>query len=329
VTRKREILVGVVVILGVLLGVFGTLWLQGMSLARSTVIVDSAFEDVGQLMEGNSVKYRGVSIGRVASIEVAPDGGWVLARLRVSATVDLPSQAGVVASPESMFGDWQVEIVSIPNSPLSYEFFQDQMGALPGYALPDMSELTEQARVIADRLTTIMQRVEIAFTPETAENLAAAIDNIEGVSERIALLVDQQAESFTQMTAQLNRAATQVGDAAGAVESTFARVDSLVAQEGVDSLVTDLRGVASNLREASQAMTVTAENLQGTLHRADSTFAYVNRIAAQIESGTGGIGRLVSDTSLVVRAEGALAQLNYLLEDLRQNPKRYFRLSIF
>jgi phospholipid/cholesterol/gamma-HCH transport system substrate-binding protein len=192
-----------------------------------------------------------------------------------------------------------------------------------------MSELTEQARVIADRLTTIMRRVEIAFTDETAENLVAAIDNIETVSTRIALLVDQQAESFTEMTAELNTAATQVGGAASAVESTFNRLDELVGGEDVDSLVLDMRGVARNLREASQQMTLTAQTLEGTLSRADSTFATVNRIAGQIEAGEGGLGRLLSDTSLVVRAEGALAQLNFLLQDLQENPNRYFRLSIF
>ncbi len=329
-SRRREILVGLVVVLGIALGVFGTLWLQGISVARTTVLVDASFEDVGQLMDGNSVKYRGVSIGRVSSITVDSSGMSVRVVMRIASDVEFPQQAGAVASPESMFGDWQVDIVDMQDERSRiYDWYMGQPDALPGYALPDMSELTQQAQVIADNVTDIMERVEIAFTEETAQNVAALIDNIEGVSEQIAILVDQQADDFTEMTAELRVAANQVGNAAGAVEATFSRMDTLLGGENVDSLVTDLQTVASNMREASLEMTNTAQSLQSTLSRADTTFAHLNRIAARIEAGEGGFGRLLSDTSLVLRAEGALAQLNFLLEDLRENPNRYFRLSIF
>ena len=327
-TRKREIVVGVVVVAGVLVGVFGTLWLQGLSLSRTTRLVDALFTDVGQLMDGNSVKYRGVTIGRVSGITVEPDGQSVRVTMRVGSDLSFPADAAAVSSPESMFGDWQIEIVSLDDHE-TYAFYHGDPAAIPGYALPDISELTAQAEVIADNLTDLTDRVKIAFTPETAENLARAIDNIHEVSERIALLVDQQAETFTEMTEELRVAANQVGDAAGSVQATFSRVDTLLGDAGVDSLVTDIRGVASNLRVASEELTTTAQGLQSTLSRADSTFATVNRIAGRIEAGEGGLGRLVGDSALVLRAEGALAQLNLLLEDLRENPNRYFRLSIF
>jgi len=328
VTRKREVLVGAAVVAGVLVSVLGTLWLQGMSLTRTTRLEDALFTDVGQLMDGNSVKYRGVTIGRVSAISVEPDGQAVRVTMRVGTDLAFPADAAAVSSPESMFGDWQIEIVSLRDH-LTYAFYQDGLNGIPGYALPDISELTAQAEVIADNITELTDRVKTAFTPETAENLARAIDNIQQVSERIALLVDQQAETFTLMTEELHVAAGQVGDAAGAVEATFSRVDTLLGDAGVDSLVMDIRGAASNLRVASEELTTTARGLQSTLSRADSTFATVNRIASRIEAGEGGLGRLVGDSALVLRAEGALAQLNLLLEDLRENPNRYFRLSIF
>ena len=184
-TRKREILVGVVVIAGILVSVFGTLWLQGLSLTRTTRLVDALFTDVGQLMDGNSVKYRGVTIGRVSSITVEPDGQAVRVTMRVPTDLAFPAAPGAVSSPESMFGDWQIEIVSKADYE-TYAFYSDDPNVISGYALPDISELTAQAEVIADNLTDLTDRVKIAFTPETAENLARAIDNIEGVSDRIA-----------------------------------------------------------------------------------------------------------------------------------------------
>ncbi len=327
-SRKREVLVGVVVIAGVLVGVFGTLWLQGMTLTRNTTFIEAMFTDVGQLMDGNAVKYRGVNIGRVSSITVEPDGQSVRVRMRIRTNVQFPSRPAAVSSPESMFGDWQIEIVDRPTYP-SYLWYDDGSDAFPGYALPDISKLTATAQVIATNMEDISDRVRQAFTEETADNLVQAIDNIQVVSQQIAVLVDQQAVSFTEMTEELRSAATQVGDAAASAETMFARVDTLVGGEDVDSLVSELRGVATNLQVASDELTNTAQGLQSTLGRADTTFARVNRIAARVEAGEGGLGRLVGDSALVLRAEGALAQLNLLLEDLRENPRRYFRLSIF
>ena len=63
--------------------------------------------------------------------------------------------------------------------------------------------------------------------------------------------------------------------------------------------------------------------------RADSTFARLDRITAEIESGQGVLGRLMSDTALVYRAQDVLIQLSVLLEDFRANPQRYVRISIF
>ena len=54
-----------------------------------------------------------------------------------------------------------------------------------------------------------------------------------------------------------------------------------------------------------------------------------DRLGQRLEAGDGTLGRLFSDSSLAFRAESALLELNALLQDFRENPKRYVRLSIF
>ena len=55
----------------------------------------------------------------------------------------------------------------------------------------------------------------------------------------------------------------------------------------------------------------------------------VDRITARVERGEGVLGQLMTDSVLVGRAGDVLQQLDLLLADLRENPKRYVRLSIF
>ena len=76
-------------------------------------------------------------------------------------------------------------------------------------------------------------------------------------------------------------------------------------------------------------MSTTAGEARGLITSADSTFTRLDRLTSQIEAGEGVFGRLMNDSVLIYRAEDVLIQLSVLLEDLRANPQRYVRISIF
>jgi len=337
--RGREFLVGLVIIVSVTVAVIGTLWLQGRTFGpvRTAAVLT---ESVGQLAEGNAVTYRGVRIGQVQAIGVLDDGSGVEVVLLLREAVQLPGDPAVVFGPESLFGDWQAEIVSRASYP-SFPFFEvpvgfaapDTEGAvsrpLGGYALPELSRLTASAEEIATNLESLTNRFELAFNEETASSLATAIANIQAITEEVRELVAQQGRVASSITANADTALSEIELAAGAARRTFERVDEMMDEGEVEALFADLQDVASNLRMVSGELADTTSGVGVTLGRADSAFARLDRIAARIESGEGALGRLLSDSTLAVRAEDVLEQLDALLADLRENPQRYLRLSIF
>ncbi|MGW8267110.1 MAG: MlaD family protein [Longimicrobiales bacterium] len=328
-TRRREILVGLVITLGVAVAVFGTLWLQDAAFGRGTRPVEALFAEVGQLMVGNSVKLRGVSIGRVERILVEPDGTAVRIVMRVREDVVLPLDPAVLLAPESMFGDWQAEVVSRSAYP-QFEFLENsEDGTLGGYALPDFSRLTAAADQISQNLGVLSDRVEQAFTEETARNITEAINNIQDVSERLRELVEVQAGAFSNLATEVESAAVELGEAAHSGNLAFQKVNEILGTPTTDSILLDARVTASNLKSLTGELTNTAEGAQSLISSADSTFARLDRITAQIEAGEGVLGRLMNDTVLVYRAQDVLIQLSVLLEDLQANPQRYVRISIF
>ena len=326
--RKRDVLVGAVVTLGIIVGVVGTIWLKG-GWGRDGQTLMAAATGVGQLMEGAPVKFRGVNVGRVESIRVSGDGEAVLLGLTIQPDLAVPDNAAVLIAPESMFGDWQAEIVSRSDFP-RYAFLD--LGAedvLPGAALPDLSRLTAAADEIAQNVNTISERVQIAFTEETAMNLRLAIGNIERVSNGLSEILTQQASRFDELAEGVGESATELGAAARAARTSFERIDRVLAEAQIDSMVIDARVSAQNLRSASGTLGTALVELQSAAHKADSTFQRVDRIAARVEAGDGSFGRLVNDPAFALQAEEALAELRALLADIQENPSRYVRLSIF
>jgi phospholipid/cholesterol/gamma-HCH transport system substrate-binding protein len=329
VKESRDALVGVVIVAALLLIGFGTLWLQGVSLTGERVDIEAVFERVGQIQPGSDVKLRGVRIGRVRSVEVEPDGELVRLVLRIDGEVTLPEGAVVVLSPESMFGDWQAEIQP-PGVYPAQRFSQPrEEGTLPGYSLPDISELTAAADDISENLGILTERVGIAFSDETARNIASLIENVEEVTERLSELVSQQATSFTDVTDEVTRATRSIGQAAEDARISFGRIDDLLAREELGETLDDLAVVSANLRELSGEFRETNTEVRQMAARMDTTFASLSRITSELEAGEGTLGRLLQDPTMAAELESTVIELNLLLADIRENPRRYLRLSIF
>ena len=327
--RRNEVWVGVVILLSVVVAVAGSFWLRGYRLTRGTTTVEALFSGVGQLMDGATVKLRGVAIGRVDGIAVEPDGTAVRVGLAIDAGLRLPADAGVLIAPESMFGDWGAEIVSRAAHPRLDFLEPSDPSVLPGFNIPDLSRLTATADQIAENLATITDRVEVAFTEETAENLRLVIENVGGVSEQLAALVDAQIGAVDDLVENVRTSTSEVGEAAAMATRTLAEVERLLSGGVVDSIMGDTRVAAAEFRRLAFDLRETTSGLATTLGHADSTLVRFERIGREIETGDGTLAQLLADSTVAVQAQSVLTQLTLLLEDFRENPGRYVRLSIF
>lgn len=333
----RELLVGAVVIAGIAVAVAGSLWLSGAGFGTENIPLEVVVRDIGQLREGNSVKYRGVPLGRVNGFSVAAGGEAVRVRVSLSEPLDLPDDAVALVAPESLFGDWQVEIVSEARFTFSY-LDVDSLGIEPsepgvpvlgGYTIPDISRLTATANEISENLAVLSQRVEQAFTEETAEDLRRAIVNLREISTTLNTFTAEQAGALSEVSDDIRAAAAEVGEAARAGRSTLERLDGVMAEAELDSIFVDVETAADNLATITTGVAGSTDEITRALARADSTFARIDGLVARVESGEGFLGQILADTTLVGQTSSVLTELEMLLRDLRENPGRYVRLSIF
>jgi len=336
VNRGREFLVGLVIIVAVTVGVVGTLWLKRANWGRLATPVEVLVNDVAQLAPGNPVKLRGVRIGSVGEIEVEPDGQAVRIHLELQGPVAMPNDPVVLLSPESFFGGWQAEIASREQYP-GFDFFnvtgakptQPDAPVLGGYALPELSRLTASAEQISANVAQLSERLEVAFNDETAANLSQAISDIAAISQQVRQFVNTQSAVAGDLTSKADSALGQIEEASRAARRSFVRMEGILQDAQVDSILTNVRLATASIQELTASMSAGSGGMAATMERADSTFARLDRLTARVESGRGTLGRLVNDSTLALRTEDVLQQLDLLLQDLRENPRRYVRLSIF
>jgi phospholipid/cholesterol/gamma-HCH transport system substrate-binding protein len=328
-TMKNEVRVGVVLILGVLLIVFGTIWLQGWRLGREDQEVTAWFREVGQIQRGNPVKLRGVNIGRVEAITLEGGGSGVAVRLSIGSDVRLPDDPVVLLAPESMFGDWQAEIHSRSRFPFYEYAIPPDASIIPGYSLPDMSRLTAVADRIAENLAVITDRVDIAFTDETALQIREVVVNIQRVTSQLTTLVEAQEQTVRDVAAGLETTTETLQRAAESASRTFAHIEAAIADGQLGAIVANVERLTGQMDDLSQALTEASRDMGGAAASADSAFASLHAIVSAIDRGEGTIGQLLQDTALYRDLVLTSSLVQDLVRDFQRNPRRYINLRVF
>ncbi len=328
-SMRTDVRVGLVFILGIALVVAGTLWMQGWNVGQEEHEVRAWFREVGQLQTGNAVKLRGVPIGQVEEITLDTRAAGVMVRMNLSSDAALPEDAVVILAPESMFGDWQAEI----SSRSRYGFYDyavpQEPGVLPGYSLPDMSRLTAVADRIAQNLAVITDRVDIAFTEETALNIRRAIDNIQEVTSQLTNLVQAQEQTVQEVAAGLETTTKTLGEAAETANRAFTEIENAISQGQLTAIMNNVQATTAALDTLSSQLSATSGNIQSTIVSADSAFASLSAILAQVQQGQGSLGQLLQDTALYNQLVQTNALVQDLLLDFQRNPGKYINLKVF
>lgn len=327
--KRTEVLVGSVILLGVALALGGTLWLAGVRFGREEVELRARFREVGQLTRGNPVKVRGVPIGTVEAIELEPSGEGVIVTMRVQRDAPLPADAVVLLAHESLLGGWQAEIAPRSRYPRYAYAESPDPAVLPGASLPDISQLTAVADEIAGTLATLMDRVELAFTEETAHNVREAIENIQAVSAQLTGLVDSQRRAVDDVGGVLREAMETLNDAAMSIRRAFALVEDAIDEGELASIVDNVERTTVQMDSLSATLLAAGTNIRTTMALADSTLRSLGRITAALEAGEGSLGLLLQDSALYAELVRTNALVQALLADFKENPRKYIKLELF
>lgn len=326
---RSEVAVGVVIITGLILIVAGTIFMRGIGLGREERVVEARFREVGQLQTGNPVKLRGVPVGRVHDIYLEFRGIGVIVEMRIAQDVQLPEDPVVILSPESMFGDWQAEIFPRTRFPVYSYAESSDPSVLPGYSLPDLSRMTAVAERIAENIAVITDRVDIAFTEETALNIRQAVENIQSVTSQLTGLVQAQERTVDEVAAQLEATSQTLSNAAEAARRTFAQIESAIAEGELESIVDNIEGITGELESLVVTLNQMSQDLSTAVASADTAFASLETVAGVVERGEGTLGKLLADTALYDELVLTSRLVQDLLFDFQRNPRKYINLTVF
>lgn len=289
-----EARIGAFLIAGIVAVVVALFLLTDPSLFRGRYSVSTVVPNAGGIRSGDPVQLRGVNVGRVRAFGITGQG--VRIRMELEGEYEVPEDSRVVLRSGGLLGGMIAEIVP-GSSPDALEGGD----MLPGTSESGLAGLTESAEGIAVRTDTVLGRVQSLLNPGTIGAVGSSAEELQGLLTELSALAAEQRGELAALSTSLRRSAQGVEGATSGPE-----LQRAVAR--VDSLTGELNQSSTRLARASGSL---------------------ETVLGRLERGEGTLGRLSTDEALYENLNRAAQNAGALVEDIRENPKRYLSVRVF
>jgi len=311
---KTEYKIGVIGLITILVLYFGIMFLKGKDLFNVETSYYAVFDDVSGLYKSNYIYLNGMKVGYIKDINMLDQSGkkfvvWIA----VSGDVKIPDDSKLSIFSSDMLGSKALKI----NMGISKTSFEKK--------------------------DTITSDIENGMIDQLANNITPIVVKLNSVMTNLDTLivsVNNVMDSKTQ--ANIKASMESIKNSTQNIEHITLNLDKVVESERnkIKTILTNAESITNNFKENNQALTnainnfsnisdtIAKANLGKTITQTNLSLKSLSNILKSIEQGEGNAGLLLKDDKLYKNMENSTKKLDALIEDIKQNPKRYLKFSI-
>ncbi len=282
--KKREIKVGITVLVGLVLFVLVVMWAKNFSFGAETQTVNVRFPNVSGLYVKDKVTVNGVEKGYVSDLKI--DGNSVIAQLTISADVDLRSDAKFGIVMLDLMGGKKVEInpgtasekldlKKIANG----KFMGDVSAAMSMFneMQADLTEIIKQTKEITAAMSSLLNK------GNWGDKLSETLANVNTTLEKTNSMLDENSKGI----ARLVKNGAELSDSLNDFwKNNGAKFSSLVVKSG------------------------------DALAKADSVLNELNALLRATNTSENNLGKVLNDKEYLKKLNTTLDKLNELVKIL-------------
>ncbi len=296
---SKEVKVGITAIIAIGILVWGFNYLKGSNLFYSSKTVYTVYPKVPGLSVSAPVIINGVQSGIVDGIYFHPDkSSRVIVRLNITEDqLKIPKDSRADLISLDFLGTKAI-VLNLGKSSEELVAGDTIQSYFEKSMLDDMSEQILPVKQKTEDLIDSLQVSVVKFN--------AALDNINGVfDDRNKRNLANSLAKFKEMVESLNSVATNMNST-------------------INNSIKPTIKTYKNLGDSLAAL-----DMKNTLLKAQKTFDDLSTALDKINNGEGTMGQLMKNDSLYRNLEDVSKDMDRLMIDMRENPKRYVHFSIF
>ena len=296
-----EIRTALLVLTGILLFAFGFNYLKSNDLLIRDGIYYAQYENTEGMVVGTPVTINGFQVGSVEKISLLPNNTHLMVRFRVERQYEFSKNSVARIYESGFIGGKSLAVVpALDQAPIAQSGDTLQSVIAPGFT-----------QLVNDKLSPLQEKIESMVNH--ADSVLIAFNNVFDTSAQ----------------AELNKSITHLSSALGAIDNISQQINQSLQSEdgGLNQTINNLAVITNDLKQTTA--TLSEADLSSLIQNLHQTSSNLADITNQIQSGEGTLGQLVANDSLYVALHQTNTALQLLLDDLRNNPKRYVHFSLF
>ncbi len=312
---RTETRVGIIAIVTIAILVWGLNFLKGKDLFGRQHTYYAVYDDIGGLLPTSYVFINGMKVGQVSKIKYAdPQMKKFIVRFELPSNLELPTNSVAEVFNSDILGSKAMR-VKIGDANTYLNPGDTMLSNTEGSMLNEVGKIlepyTDKLENIINNADTVVGNLKKITDDETQHNFRSAMTNINNISQRLASL-----------SANLDNI---VGHEKGEIQDIIANIDTLSATLSNNS--GKLQTIINNISDISDE--VAKAKLGETLKNLNKTVDDLSKTMSKISGNKGNIGKLINDDNLYDNLQKSIEDLDALIKDIKENPKKYIKVSVF
>ena len=275
--QKTNLIIGVFVTLGVVLGIAAIIWVGATSYFQKGQTYVAYFdESVQGLQKDSAVKFRGVDVGRVEDIRVAPDNRLIGVVMKVNMPEDLQKNAVAQLKAAGITGIMFVELdLKKPGEPdlspkINFPSEYPIIATRPSEIQQIISGINEvvkkfkeiDAKGISDQLIATSKAIEEVFRGKQMASILTRVNNAAGNLEGVTAQANRSLGH-----ANLEEVLAEAKATLKAARTTLTTINDQVLAMQLPATLNATRDLARQLRSTGDNLRQSSETLDKLLQR--------------------------------------------------------------
>ncbi|MCF8379169.1 MAG: MlaD family protein [Bacteroidales bacterium] len=312
---SKEFKIGLIITAALALLYWGINFLKGEDIFSNEKVYLAIYKDVAGLEKANPVTINGLNVGQVRDMYFSSGGNAnVTIEIVIRNEIGIPSNSVAEIISSDLLGS-KALMIKLGNSP---ELAKSGDTLISEVEISIKEEIDKQLKPLKNKAEALMFSIDSVLTMLQSLFSVANTNNI-------AKSVEHIANSFENLEGATSTLDTLLGSQKNRLGNIVSNIESVT--NNLKQNEDQFNHLMNNLSSFSD--TLAAVKFAQTMNNVNETMKQMADITSKINQGEGTIGLLINNDSLYINLENTTRELDMLIRDLRTNPKKYVRFSVF
>jgi len=286
-----EIKTAILVLSGIVLFIVGFSYLKSNDVFVSDRVFYAVYDDVEGVSNGTPVTISGFNVGSVQDIKFYKNTSKLLLKFRVENDFIFSKNSVAQIYETGLIGGKALSVI-----PKYGEELAKNGDTLKSSIAPGLTEL------VNDKLSPLQEKIESMVV--SADSVLLSLNSV--LNNEAKLEIQSSITNFSSTVADLKSSASTLDDM-------------------LNTNKNQINNIISNVNETSNELS----NLSIVVDNLTQSSNSIEKIVNEISNGDGSLNKLIFEDDLINSLDAASKNINFLIKDLRLNPKRYVHFSLF